>query len=333
MLKKLTLLLLAGVLVLSATACGKKPETSEEESSEPEQGPSYRVAAVFPEENDIAAQIMGGCKAAAKAANVTINFEFSYGDRTTESQFLAGVPDGGFDGVIALPAGEEASLADLSRISSKGVPVAVAGAISARNDFAQGMFGADPYKLGEALGLEAKAYITDQLAGKAKLAIVEQPFASFDENTLRINGFLDQLKDMKDVTLVWAFQADPEKDIAEQLDAYIKDETKAADIILCTGGDLTLAAHEAIGKASSKSVLFGLDCSSETVEILQGTGSTLQGVAAHNYHEMGYKAMESLLAAITEQRTIVGPAETIAPVVLTPTTMNAMGSFVEGLTP
>lgn len=336
MMKKILSLALAGLLVLSTAACTKQDKPSEDSSSDVESKAAlvYHIAASFPAEDEVSAQILRGAQAAAAKMGVELNFRFSYGDRAAESQFFSSIPAVQTDGILAMPVGEEASLADLSRLSSKEhIPAAVLGLSSAQNDFA-GMFSADPYELGAALGKAAKTYIEENLSGKAKIGILEQSATNPAENTLRINGFLDQVKDMKDVTLAWALNFEESKDSAsmqEQLDAQLKDESKTADVLLCTGGDIALAVHEALVRTQGKSAVFGLDCSSKTVEVMKASGNTIQGVAAQDYYQMGYQSMETLLTAITSQHS-AGTARAIPPVALTPTTMNLMQEYIAGLT-
>lgn len=321
--KRFLSLCLAVALCLSLAACGEKPKaksSSEAESSTESAERVYKIAAVFPEEGTRAEQISRGYRAAASQKGIKITVTTSYGGRAEETQTLAALTPQTCDGVIAVPAAGEASLASLSRVYDRGIPVALIDLALTENNFAVSCLYSSPYKLGEAAGEAAKGYIEETLKGKATVMLVEHLTPDASEYTLRVNGFLDQLKELEGAALVHELQGEDAEGMTELLDAYFKSAgDKAADVIYCTSADAAVAAHNAIVKANriGKTTVFSVEATSTVTDILGGTENTISAISAQGYWQMGYDAMTALLDAIETGEATPALPEALAPALLT----------------
>jgi len=282
-----------------------------------------------------AAQIVAGGQAAVKAAGLNVTFEYLYTGSSSETELLSGLDTTAYQAVLAYPMGGEASIAELSRLQAKGLPVAVVGAPITKNDFAVGVFCSDQYKLGEAAGVQAKKYIDAKLKGKAGIAVLEHNAKNLTESTLRLNGFLDQIKDSKDVSLVSDMEAATPEEMAEQLAAYFKEKgDNAADIIYCTNADATVAAHNAIVKAGrkGKTAVLGVEADKAVTDILKSSDSTVEAVAAQDFWQMGYDAVSTLMDAVQNSSDSAGSTEVLEPVVLTQGDSAGLDEYIRKIT-
>ncbi|MBC8546415.1 substrate-binding domain-containing protein [Clostridiaceae bacterium NSJ-31] len=341
--KKLLALILSGSLALTLAACGGRPsaENSEpssrgEESSSSVELPTYRIQAVLPKDAPYIGQLENSFHQAVNDESVTVNMEYVYVSEGNETASLQKIDPTSCDGVIASPLNGESSLAALSRVSDRGVPVALIDTQLEKNDFAIVCSASDQYALGEAVGKAAKEYIETELAGKATVAVLQHSAKDLTESTLRLNGFLDQLKEMKDVSLVRDIEAATPKEMEESLGSYL-DEAKddAATVFFCTNAEASAAVHNALVKAgrADKAAVFGVEADDAVAQIMQEEGNTIQMVAATNYWQMGYDALVSLLEAAQNPQAghEAAAADTLEPVVLRAGEAEAIADYASKL--
>lgn len=328
---KFLTLILAGALCLSLGSC-KKNEPSASSSGSGDEGTSvYRIATLLPKEDEYSAQITAGAKAAVADAAAAVTFDNKYVGDGDETELLSQLSTS-YDALLAYPTEGEAALAELSRIHGKGLPVAIVGTTVVKNDFAVSVSGSDQYKLGEAAGIQAKKYIETKLKNKASIAVLEHNAKNLTESTLRINGFLDQIKEMKAVSLVSDMEASTSEEIAEQLATYFKDAgDKAADIIYCTNADAVIAAHNAIIKAGrkGKTAVFGIDAHSGVTDIIKSSDNTIEAVIVQDYWKMGYNSVMALLDAVKNGSQTVGYIEVTEPITLSAADSGALEQYIK----
>ncbi|MEG0272397.1 MAG: substrate-binding domain-containing protein [Hydrogenoanaerobacterium sp.] len=316
--KKIITILLSAALCLSAAACGKKDVSEASSISEPEVI-SYKIAAVFKAEDTAAKQTLAGFLAAAKELNIKINMTDFYGDAQAERKALAELNSENCDGIISMPSAGEASVAELSRAAARGVPIAIVNMPLKNNDFAVLAPYTSDYDLGAAAGKEAKAYIEAELGGKADIMILEHISKNKNENIQKLNGFLDQIKDMKDAKPVRNIKSASVEEMTTQLKGYFDGAgDKAAEIIFCTDADGLLASQKAVADPAfkRKTAIFGIGLNEEIASVLKSESSAIRAIAATDYWQMGYDNANAILSAAKSGTAKAAEQKSAAPKVL-----------------
>lgn len=317
--KHIAVILLAAALCLPLASCKSKPE--EESKTIGENAVTYNISASFPQDGTAAKQTLAGALAGAKEQNKSVKLSPSYGGGADETRALAGISPDNSDGLIAMPSTAELSILELSRVASRGVPTAVINTSLSQNDFAVTATYTSEYNLGVAAGKAAKAYIEETLAGKADIIIVEHTPKSHSGNTALLNGFLDQIKDMKEARPTRDLKCADAEEMTKQLDSYFESAgDKPAPVIFCTNPDGIIAADAAAAKAKlgGKTAIFGAGLDENVAKLLKSEGTSLRGVAATDYWQMGYKAMQAILAAAESEASEIGALAITDPIVLKP---------------
>ena len=302
--KKLFLVLMSVLLVLSIAACGSKPaEVKPTEAPKATEAPKPaakpKVAGVVFQEDQFMKLLQLGYKDAA----VKAGFEFfpgnTAGDAAKESEMLNTYVTQGYKGVAISPISETASLQVLKAASDKGLLVGISNNKFTNAPYIIGAFTSDNYELGKSTGEACAKFITEKLGGKAKIGILQFKSLLPEQSGARSSGFIDAVKKLPGVEI-----------IADQ-DAWLQDKaiTVAGDILTANpniniiwsaneGGTIgaTMAVKNS-GKAG-KVYVFGTDASEQMVQLLQDTANVLQGVTGQDPYSIGVKTMEALAKAI-----------------------------------
>ncbi|MDX9957570.1 MAG: substrate-binding domain-containing protein [Clostridia bacterium] len=275
-----------------------------------------KVAGVVFQEDQFMKLMQLGYKDAAEKAG----FEFypgnTNGDAAKESEFLNTYVTQGYKGVAISPISEGASMKVIADAANKGLFVGISNFTLTNAPYMTGSFTSDNYDLGKTCGLAAAEFIKTQMGGKAKIAILQFKSLLPEQSGARVNGFLDQVKNLPGVEV-----------IADQ-DAWLQDKaiTVGGDIITAKGDELTMifSANEggtigatmAVKNAGKegKIFVFGFDGSEQMVQLLKDPANILQAAIAQDPYGIGVKTMESLAKAIkgedysdTKGKTIIVP--------------------------
>ena len=324
--KQYLALMLAATICLSLAACGKRSEPSQ--SSTPSStGAAYRVAAIFAQEDAYSAQMLAGAQTAIEqsGADITLDISYSENSKVAERTALNALDPKKTPGVLCAPVSSDESVAELNRLRERGFKIAIAGVSSQSTEFASVALAYNPYELGSAAGEAARGYIEGSLSGKAGVAVMHHNTADLVESTLRQNGFLDALKDLKEVSVVGALDLSSDEKPEERIAAFLKDH-QDIDVIFCTTGQELTSVHRAVVAAEYKAALYGVDAYQDVIDILRSPENTIQAVAAQNYYDMGYAAMVALINEFDPLlKSMEAPA--LTPVMLTPGDEAALSNF------
>ena len=275
-----------------------------------------KVAGVVFQEDQFMKLLQLGYKDAAIKAGFDFYPGNTNGDAAKESEFLNTYVTQGYKGVAISPISEGASMKVIADAANKGLLVGISNFTLTNAPFITGAFTSDNYDLGKTCGQAAAAFINEKLGGKANIAILQFKSLLPEQSSARVNGFLDQVKNLPGVTI-----------IADQ-DAWLQDKaiTVGGDIITAQGDKLnmifaaneggTIGATMAVKNAGKvgKIFVFGFDGSEQMVQLLKDPANVLQAAIAQDPYSIGFKTMESLAKAIkgedysdTKGKTIIVP--------------------------
>lgn len=262
-----------------------------------------KVAGVVFQEDQFMKLMQMGYKDTAVKAGFDFYPGNTNGDAAKEAEFLNTYVTQKYKGVAISPISEGASMKVIADAAAKGLAVGISNFTLTSAPFITGAFTSDNYDLGKTCGTAAKAFIESKLGGKANIAILQFKSLLPEQSSARVNGFLDQVKDMPGV-----------KVIADQ-DAWLQDKaiTVGGDIITAKGKALnlifsaneggTIGATMAVKNAglAGKIYVFGFDGSEQMVQLLKDPADILQAAIAQDPYGIGVKTMESLVKAINKK--------------------------------
>ena len=262
-----------------------------------------KVAGVVFQEDQFMKLLQLGYKDTAVKAGFDFYPGNTNGDAAKEAEFLNTYVTQKYKGVAISPISEGASMKVIADAAAKGLAVGISNFTLTTAPYITGAFTSDNSDLGKTCGTAAAAFITEKLGGKANVAILQFKSLLPEQSSARVNGFLDQLKELPGV-----------KVIADQ-DAWLQDKaiTVGGDIITAKGKTLnlifsaneggTIGATMAVKNAgkAGKIFVFGFDGSEQMVQLLKDPADVLQAAIAQDPYGIGVKTMESLVKAINKK--------------------------------
>ncbi len=316
--KKVLLLVLAAILVVSMVACAapaaapsteasKAPEASTEASKAPEASAdaskpattSKKVAGVVFQEDQFMKLLQLGYKDAAEKAG----YEFFPGntnnDAAKEVEMLNTYTDQGYAGLAISPISETASIEPLKKAADAGLIIGLSNSNLGSLDWMTACYTSDNEQLGKMTGEACAKYIEENMDGKAKIGILQFKSLLPEQSGARSKGFIDAVSKL------------PGVEIVSDQDAWLQDKaiTVAGDMLTANpdinllwaaneGG--TIGATMAVKNAglAGKVVTFGTDASEQTAAMLLDEANVLQALTGQDPYQIGIKTMESVINTI-----------------------------------
>jgi len=206
------------------------------------------------------------------------------------------------DAIAITPISATASITALERAHNKGIPVVLFNT-SLESDFHVSFVKSSQYDLGASSGQAAKKFIEEKLGGNAKVATLAFQSQVPEQSNARVNGFLDQIKDM------------PGVEVVAQQDAWLPEMAikKIGDIITANPElDIVYAANEGgtVGATmgiknaglAGKVFVFGIDQTPQLAEFLLADDNILQAVTAQDPFNMGYMAVDFAIKTLNGEK-------------------------------
>ena len=143
--------------------------------------------------------------AAAKAgAAISVNNSFNALDK--EISLIDTYLANRVDALVVAPLSAQSSISALKRAADRGIPVVVFDSF-VEADFPASTVRSDQDELGRVTGEFARAFIEEQLGGKAKIAIVQFIAHMPEPGSQRVQGFRDEVTKLPGVEIVTAQDA------------------------------------------------------------------------------------------------------------------------------
>jgi sugar transport system substrate-binding protein len=278
------------VLVVAslAFAAGQKDSGSDQIS----------VAGIVFQEDQFFKVIQIGMRDAAKDLGVNLLEANSQNKPDKEIQLVQTYIARGVDAIAISPLSATASITALKEAHDKGIKVVTYNSpINA--DFPVSYINSSQNELGSTTGKAAREYIMNELGGKAKVATLAFKALLPEISDARVNGFLDQIKDI------------PGVEVVAQQDAWLAEDAvqRASDILTANpdvnliyaandGGTIgSVMAVKNSGKAGDVAV-FGIDVSEQMADFLLSDDNILQAVTGQQPYEIGYQSVQFAVDSI-----------------------------------
>lgn len=315
-------------------AAAETSEAATETAGTGKDAKDIKVAGVVFQEDQFMMLMQKGYEAAAAEYGVQLMTANTNNDQAKEAELISTYTTQGLDGIAISPLNEETSIQTLKAANEKGLEIAVGNTKLKEAPFVCGGFTSDNYNIGEGTGKEARKFIEEQLGGKARIAIVQYKSLLPDQSTARMNGFLDQIKDL-DIEIV-ADQDAWLQDTAVQAtsDILTANEAKGGiDIVWAANDGGTIGATMAVKNAgkAGKTFVFGTDAGEQQVDLLKSDDNILQCVTGQDPYQIGYSTMEVLIKTISGEKGKYGEEVIVPGIVLTRSDAAGIDQFKEDL--
>lgn len=297
-------------------------------------GKELKVAGVVFQEDQFMMLMQKGYQAAADDYGVECMIANTNNDQAKEAELISTYTNQKLDGIAISPLNEKSSIQTLKVANDSGLEIAVGNTKLADAPFVCGGYTSDQYNLGELTGKEARKFIEENLGGKARVAIIQYKSQLPEQSTGRMNGFLDQIKDL-DIEIV-ADQDAWLQDVAVQTVSDILTANEAnggVDIIWAANDGGTIGAVMAVKNAgkAGKTFVFGTDAAEQQATMIQDEDNILQCVTGQNPYQIGYNTMEVLIKTLQGEKGEKGKEVIVPGIVLSRTDIDGVKAFEKDL--
>ena len=232
-----------------------------------------------------------------KAAELGINLLVSNSQHSaeTETSQINNMLEAGAKGIIIECVNPDSSAAIAETAADQGAAV-FACAITLNSDavFASGVN--DCYDLGESTGKYAKEYFSEHFNTEdpINLAVISYDGQDYTGSDARITGFLDQLKDYN-INLIGRQEGEV-SDKAYTVTTDMLTANPDIDVFFCASENGVVGCVNAIEAAGNpnNTVVFGVDCSEQLVDMMKSDANILQGTTAQDPYTLGIYAVQTV---------------------------------------
>lgn len=325
--RKITAIILSMGIMGSLVACGgnttantSAPESSTEMASDQgtsgsaseveadaAAGGNKTIAGVVFQEDQFFKLMSTGYEAAAKDLGYEIQLSNITNDQTKETEIVNTYTAQGVAGIAISPLSATISPEALKESSGAGVKICVANTTLDAYPFAVSAFTSDNFSFCHQTGEIAAAFIKENYAADetVKLGILQFKTQIPETSAERVAGFKAALD-----------EAGVNYEVVADQDAWLQDmavgkvgDMLAAnpdiDILFAANDGGTIGSVMAVENAglAGKVFVFGTDASEQMVDLLKSDTNILQAVTGQDPYAIGYKTVETLVAAIEGKAT------------------------------
>ncbi len=307
------------VCLLSLTGCRKKPDSPDHR----------RIAGIVFQEDQFFRLVLFGMRDAASKNGAELLEANSGGKPDKEIQLINTYIASGVDAIVISPMSAKASVIALGRARDRGITV-VTYNTNVEGDIASAFLESDQTALGRSTGAAARDYIREHLGGKARVALLEFQSQAPEPNSMRVNGFKEEILKLPGVTIV----AEQDAWLAEQAVRKGGDILSAhpdLDILWGANEGATVGAVMAVKNAgrAGRVAVFGTDSGEQIAGFLLADDGVLQAVTAQQPFEIGTRAVQAALAVLRGDR--VEPKQSLPGVLLSRLDPEGVKSFAARL--
>lgn len=328
--KKAVAMLLSAVMAMGSMTVTAMAEESKGKAPE-----DIKVAGVVFQEDQFMKLMSLGYEAAAEEYGVEVMLSNTNNDQAKEAELVNTYVNQKLDGIAISPLNETSSMQMLKVANESGLQIAVGNTKLKDAPFVCGGYTSDNYNIGECTGKEARKFIEENLDGKARVAIVQYKSLLPEQSTARMNGFVDQIKDLEGVEIV----ADQDAWLQDNAVQVVNDILTAneanggVDIIWAANDGGTIGATMAVKNAgkAGKTFVFGTDAAKQQAEFLKSEDNILQCVTGQDPFTIGYNTMEVLIKTIMGEEGSFGQEVIVPGLVLTRSDLDAVEAFEKDL--
>lgn len=298
--KKMIALLMALAMILCLAACSNGGQTADkpaENNGETKDAPAEKIVigATGLQEDQFTQVMINGYKDAAKELGIDIITANSQHSSETETEQINNMIQAGAKGIIIECVNPDTSAAIAETAKNAGCAVFdCAIKLNTEATFASCLN--DCYDLGASTGAYAAQYFAEHFTKdqEIKMALI-----CYDEQDAtgcgdRVNGFLDALSDYN-IQIV-ARQDGEVADKAYTVTTDILTANPDIDVFFCASENGVVGCVNAIEAAGNPngSVVFGVDCSEQLVDMMKSEANILQGTTAQDPYTLGTYAVKTV---------------------------------------
>jgi sugar transport system substrate-binding protein len=280
------------ILALSIPGCAKKSDGP----------PQRRIAGIVFQEDQFFRLVLFGMRDAARQAGAELLEANSAGKPDKEIQLVNTYIAQKVDAIVISPLSARASVSALERARASGITVVT------YNTFIEGSapgahIESDQRNLGSSTGRAARAFIEQNLGGKANIAILAFLSNAPEQSKQRTDGFKQEVMRLPGVRIV-----------AEQ-DAWLAEQAvkKAGDILTANpdvnivwaaneGGTVGAVMAVKNARKAGKVFVFGTDTGEQLADFLLADDGILQATTGQRPFEIGTLAVNAALKAIKGEK-------------------------------
>jgi sugar transport system substrate-binding protein len=257
-----------------------------------------RIAGIIFQEDQFFRMVRHGMQQTAAGAGVEFISDTSSNLVDREASLIETYIGKQVDAIIISPVSMKSSIPALKRAADKGIAI-ITYNTTVDNDIPVAFVESSQSDLGGTTGKAVRAYIEQELAGTAKVAMIECIGGAPEQCSERSAGFMKELQDMPGVEIVArqdAFLAPKAADVV----ASILTANPDLDIIWAANEGGTVGAVTAVrnSRLQGKVRVFGTDISKQLGQFLLSDDDILQAVTGQQPILMGEKAMAAAIKAL-----------------------------------
>jgi len=274
-------------------------ESTQEEEEDGTKDIKIVIGATGLQEDQFTQVMLNGYKDAAKELGIELITANSQHSAETETTQIRNMLEAGAKGIIIECVNPETSAAIAEEAEAAGAYV-FACAIGLNSDAVSASALNDCYDLGKSTGEHAAKYFAENFNKDEEInvAIVSYDGQDAIGSGARIDGFFDQLKDYK-INIVGRQEGEV-ADKAYNVTTDMLTANKDIDVFFCASENGVVGCVNAIEAAGNpnQTVVFGVDCSEQLVEMMKSDANILQGVTAQDPYTLGTYSVKAVYDAV-----------------------------------
>ncbi len=247
-----------------------------------------------------------GMKAATDEAGAELLVANAQGQVDTEAAMVDNFVASGVDAILISALNSDASVPALKRAVDSGVDL-INYNTTINSDIMTTFVGVDNTELGAQMGRYVADYVTKNLDGKAKIALLTIP--KYEVGQQRREGFVAEISKVPGIQIVAEQEGELPEPSANTLETILQANPDVSIVWAANEGG-TVGAITAVRASGAAVKVFGTDMSLQTANALLDANSGLVAVSTQDPFTIGYRSAQLALAKIAGEAV---PAEEIVP--------------------
>lgn len=247
-----------------------------------------------------------GMKAAADKAGAELLVANAQGQVDTEAAMIDNFVARGVNAILISALNSDASVPALQRAVDAGVKV-INYNTTINSPIMTSFVGVDNYELGAQMGRFVADYVSSDMGGKAKIALLTIP--KYEVGQQRREGFVDEVSKVEGIEIVAEQEGEQPEQAANTLETILQGNPGTSIVWAANEGGL-VGALTAKAASGADIRIFGTDMSLQVAAALQNEDSGLVAVSTQDPYNIGLTSFDLALQEIGGKSV---PAETIVP--------------------
>jgi ABC-type sugar transport system substrate-binding protein len=250
-----------------------------------------------------------GMQAAVDAAGAKLLVANAQGQVDNEAAMIDTFVARGVDAILISALNSDASVPALQRAVDAGIKI-VNYNTTINSPIMEIFVGVDNYELGAQMGRYVVDYVTNEMGGTAKIALLTIP--KYEVGVQRREGFVDAISKLAGIEIVAEQEGEAPEQAANTLETILQGNPDISLVWTANEGGV-VGAITAVAAMGSDVKIFGTDMSLQVAAAFENQGSGLVAVSTQDPYSIGNLAVKLALDALNG---VDVPGETIVPLEL-----------------